>query len=75
MADGDRDAEHAAVFAADGEELPGSAGRQLPDLQRPRQGLTLTQGQPHGSLGPTVVYLDVWKGAEGDRLNSSETVF
>lgn len=61
---GDRDAEQAAVFAAAREELPGSAGRQLPDLQRPRQGLSFTQRQPHWGLGPTVVHLDVYKDTE-----------
>ena len=32
VAHGDRDAEHAAVFAGAWEKLPGSAGRQLPHL-------------------------------------------
>lgn len=58
VTDGDRDAEQAAVFAAAWEELPGSAGRQLPDLQQSRQGLTFTQRQPHRGLGPAVVHLD-----------------
>lgn len=61
VSDSDWDAKHAALFAAAREKLPCSAGCQLPDLQRPWQGLTLTQRQPHRGLSPTVVYLDVWK--------------
>ena len=57
VANSDRDAEQTAVFAAAWKELPGSAGSKLPDLQGPRQGLPLTQGEPDWGLSTTVVHL------------------
>lgn len=56
VADGDGDAEQAAVLGAAVEEPPGGAGGELAELARTRQRGVL-QGQPHGRLRAAAVHL------------------